>query len=166
LFQAVIAASFQSVWYWLLSLVLWTQVCHRILGVPHDMIRRACRQPGIDARVDQLAHIGAERVAGLHDRAGVPLAALAGFALAALFTVGFVYRVEVAQAAFMLAFPLAGVWLGTLRLALRLRRHGARGAALRRALLRRRLWNRVIAVVALLAAALVGLAHHPRLLLP
>jgi hypothetical protein len=162
LFQTTIAAGFQSVWYWLLSAVLWTQACYCILGVPHGLIRRAASQADLEARVDQLAHIATERLAGLSDRMGVPLAGAAGFGLAVLFAIGFVYRVEFAQAAFMLVFPLAGVWLGTLRLALSLRRRELRGAALRRALLRRRRWNQTIAAVALLGAALVALAHHPR----
>ena len=166
MFQVTIAAGFQSVWYWLLTVVLWGQVCHRILGVPYDVIRAAGARPQAAARMEQLAQVAIERVAGLHNRLGVPIAAAAGFGLAVLFAVGFGYGVEFAQAAFMLAFPLAGVRLGTLRLALSLRRHDVRGAALRKALLRRRLWNQIIASVALLVTVLIALANHPRVLVP
>ena len=64
----------------------------------------------------------------------------------------------------MLVFPLTVVGYSTLRLALAIRRKGTRGAELRQILARRRLWHQAIAILALLAAALVGLAQHPRLL--
>jgi hypothetical protein len=35
--------SFFNVWYWVLTIATWTQVCHRTLGVPYDMILRAER---------------------------------------------------------------------------------------------------------------------------
>ena len=46
------------------------------------MVLRGARLPEVAARVDALAHIAADRVGGIHDRFGVPLAALIGFALA------------------------------------------------------------------------------------
>jgi hypothetical protein len=154
-------ASFLSIWYWVLSVTLWTVACHRTLGVPYDMVLRAGRLPQVAERVDDLAHITAERLGGIHDSFGVPLAALAGFVLAALAAIGFGTGIEVAQAAFMLAFPLAVVGYSSLRLALAVRRRGTRGAELRQVLARRRLWHQAVAVLALLAAAMVGLAKHP-----
>jgi amino acid transporter len=163
-FQVFGTASFQSLWYWVLSVTVWTIVCNRTLGVPYDMILRAPRLPQVAERVDGLAHIAADRVGGVHDRFGVPIAALAGFALAALFAIGFLTGIELAQATFMLLFPLTVVGYSTLKLALAVRRRGTRGAELRQVLARRRLWHQAIAILALLAAALVGLAMHPRLL--
>lgn len=156
--------SFRSVWYWLLTIVVWTHVCGRTLGVPHDMVLRARRLPEVAGRVEFLAGIAAERLAALNDAVGLPVAAFAGFALACLAAIGFGVGVELAQAAFALALPLALVALATLRLALGLRRDGICGAELQRALSRRRLWNQVIATVAMLAAAVLAVAQHPAML--
>jgi hypothetical protein len=160
LFQVAVAASFTSVWYWLLSVLLWVNAC-RVLGVPPDMVRRAADDPQVETRVDQLAHIAADRLAGLHERHGVVIAAAGGFALAVLLAVGFGYGYEAAQAAFMLAFPLAIVRMRTLRLAIRVRSDGLTGGKLRHALTRRRRWHVLIATGALTVAGMLAWAHHP-----
>lgn len=154
--------SFFSVWYWVLMVTVWTIVCQRTLGVPHDMILRAARDPAVAARVETLAHITAERWAGLADAAGIPLAAVAGFSLAALAALGFWNRVELAAAAFLLLFPLAIVTIGDVRLARRVRAARVTGEPLRRSLARRRGLNQGVAVVAILAAAIAALGHPPR----
>ena len=154
--------SFFNVWYWALTVLVWTVVCSRTLGVPQDMLLRAGRLPEAAARVDLLARIAAERLAGIADAAGVPIAAAAGFGLAALGTLGFKSGVEAAKAAFLLLFPLAVVGLGALRLARQVRREGLAGAVLRRRLARRRAANQAIAVAAILAAAVTALGHPPR----
>lgn len=154
-------ASFYSVWYWVLTVVVWTLACHRTLGVPYDMVLRARRLPDVAQDVDRLATIHAERVAGIYRRSGAVLAAVCGFALAALATLGFWGWIEAAQAAFVLLLPLSAVAFATGRLALALRGSGERGEALRRRLARRRFWNQVIAVLAIFAAAALALLHHP-----
>ena len=163
-FQVFGTASFQSLWYWVLSVTVWT---HRLPPHPRRALRHgAARRAGCRRwrrGWTTLAHIAADRVGGIHDRFGVPIAALAGFALAgALRASASCTGIELAQAAFMLAFPLTVVGYSTLRLALAVRRKGTRGAELRQILARRRLWHQAIAILALLAAALVGLAMHPR----
>lgn len=154
--------SFFSVWYWALTVVVWTLVCQRTLGVPHDMLVRARRLPEVAARVDLLARIGAERVAGLAETLGAPLAALAGFGLAVLGALGFWEGVEAAKAAFLLLFPLSIVAVGALELARRVRAGELAGEALRRSLARRRAMNQTIAVIAILTAAVSALGHPPR----
>ncbi|MER2508508.1 MAG: component of SufBCD complex, partial [Amaricoccus sp.] len=118
--------SFYSVWYWILTVVLWALICQRPLGVPYDMILRADRLPEVADRVDFLAHIQAERLNGLRETVGGPAAALIGFGLAMLAVLGFGFGVEVAQAGFALTFPMAMVAVATLALAARARREGAR----------------------------------------
>lgn len=154
--------SFFNVWYWVLTIVVWTAVSQRTLGVPHDMLLRAERLPVAAERVDLLAGIAAERLGAIADRAGVPAAAAIGFALAALAALGFLTGIEVAKAAFLLLFPLALVGVGQVRLALQVRRTGLRGAGLRQRLARRRTLNQAIAVIAMLTAALAALGHPPR----
>lgn len=155
-------ASFFSVWYWVLTVVVWSLVCQRTLGAPHDMVIRAARLPEVAARVDFLARIGAERVAGIGETLGPAGAAAAGFALAGLATLAYAYRVEAAEATFLLVFPLAIVWVGLLRLARQVRAKGLAGEALRRRLARRRMINQAIAMVAMISAAVAALGHPPR----
>jgi hypothetical protein len=154
------AASFHSIWYWVLHVVVWTMACTRTLGVPHDMLLRARRLPEVAARVDVLARLASERIGGIYDLLGVPLAAAFGFVLASLFAFGFLSRIEVAQAGFFLLFPLGVISYSKLRLALAVRRRGISGSELVLALARRRLWHQFISILAMLAAAAAGLALH------
>lgn len=154
--------SFFSVWYWALTVIVWAVVCQRTLGVPHDMVVRAARLPEVAERVELLARIGAERLAGLGESFGVVAAAAAGFVLAGLATLAFAYGVEVAEATFLLAFPLAIVGVGTLRLAREVLATGLAGEALRRRLSQRRAINLAIATVAMVSAAIAALGHPPR----
>ncbi|MFO1207617.1 MAG: hypothetical protein U1E40_00180 [Amaricoccus sp.] len=161
MFEIFAAASFQSIWYWVLHVVVWTLACYRTLGVPHDMLLRARRLPEVAARVDVLARLAAERVCGIYDFLGAPLAAASGFALAALAALGFLSRVELAQAAFLILMPLAVVFYSKLRLALAIRRRGISGPELVLALARRRMWHQFVGILAMLAAAALALALHP-----
>jgi len=166
LFQFFAAASFQSLWYWVLHVVVWTLACYRTLGVPHDMLVRARRDPGTAQRVDVLARLSSERIGGIHDRLGVPLAALAGFLLAGVFALGFLSGIETAQAAFAIMLPLAMISYSKLKLALAVRRRGIAGPELVLALARRRVWHQMFAVTGMLAATALAMALHPRIPLP
>jgi hypothetical protein len=166
LFEIFAAASLQSIWYWVLHIVVWTLACYRTLGVPHDMLLRARRLPEVEARVDVLARLAAERVGGIHDRAGGPLAAVAGFTLAGLAAIGFLSGIEVAQAAFLLLMPLAVIVYSKLKLALAIRRRGMAGPALVLALARRRTWHQFVGILAMLAAAALAIGGHPDRLPP
>ena len=164
LFETFAGASFQSIWYWVLHAVVWTLACYRTLGVPHDMLLRARREPEIGERVDVLAGLACERVGGIHDRLGVPIAAVSGFVLTVAFVFGFWNGIEMARAAFVILLPLWVVGYSKLRLALAVRHHRMSGPRLVLALARRRVWHQFIAVLAMLAAVTMALASHaPRL---
>ena len=120
--ETLAAASFLSIWYWVLHAVVWTLACYRTLGVPLDMLHRACGAPEIAERVDVLARLASARIGGVHDLLGVPIAALAGFILATLFVIGFGLGIEAARAALLLLLPLAVIGYSKLRLALAVRR--------------------------------------------
>ena len=71
--------SFFSVWYWVLTVVVWTLVCQRTLGVPHDMVLRGgarCRR----SRRGSTCWRGSppSGIAGFGDALGAPLAAVGG----------------------------------------------------------------------------------------
>ncbi len=154
--------SFFNIWYWILTVTVWTAVCHRTLGVPHDMVLRAARLPGAARRVDLLARIGAERLTGVAESFGAPLAAAAGFGLATLAGLGYVWGNEPAKAAFVLLAPLSAAALGGFELARDVIAQNLAGEALRKRLARRRMLNQSIAVLAILFAAVTALGHPPR----
>ena len=157
--------TFLSIWYWALTVLIWTLVSQRALGVPHDMLLRAARLPEVSARVDTLAHIAAERVHGIAEGGGVALAALAGFGLAVLAILGFVFHIEIARALAPLAFPLCLVAVMTARLAARVRAERLAGEPLRALLVRHRAWTQAIAILAIFAAAMLA-ATEPRIFFP
>jgi hypothetical protein len=160
-FQAFATASFMSIWYWVLHVVVWTLACYRTLGVPQDMLVRARRAPEVAERVDALAGLASARVVGIYRTLGVPLAAAAGFVLAALAGIGFGQGIELAQASFFLIFPMIVILYSKLRLAIAVRRRGIGGPALVLALARRRVWHQLVAVLAMLAAAAAAFARYP-----
>jgi hypothetical protein len=155
-------AQFDNLWYWVLHVVIWTVICGRTLGVPYDMLLRARHDPDVAARVDLLAGIAAERVAGIADRAGTAIVAGTGFVLAGLAGLGFWSGIEVAQAVFMLAAPLAAVAFSIVRLALWIRRSRLVGPHLVLALGWRRICHQTIAILAILAAVTVATLLHGR----
>ncbi len=157
-------ASLDNLWYWVLCVLVWSLVSNRTLGVPHDMVLRARRSPETAERVDLLALIAAERIGGIFDTIGVPVALLTGFGLAMAGFIGFWQGVEVAKAAFLLLFPLAIVAYSTLRLALAVRRCRLGGAGLRRSLVLRRFWHTVIGIAAMMSTASVAVLEHPGLM--
>ncbi len=161
MFQTFNTISFHSLWYWAFTILVWALVTSRTLGVPPDMVLRARRLPDVAARVDLLAHIAAARLVAVTSGIGVPVAGLVGFGLAMLAGIGFGSGVELAQAVFVLLCPLALVGAATARLARAVWRERIEGAELRRRLARRRMWNQAIAILAMLAASVVGLAHQP-----
>jgi hypothetical protein len=164
LIETLAAASFLSIWYWVLHAVVCPLASYRTRGVPLDLLYRAGGAPVGAERVPPLARLAAARIGGVHDRLGVPIAALSGFALAMLFVIGFGLGIEAAQAAFILILPLGVIGYSKLRLALAVRRRGNAGTELVLALARRRVWHQFIAILAMFTA--VGLAfasHIPRL---
>lgn len=156
------SARFDSLWYWVLHLTVWTVVCSRTLGVPNNMLLRARHDPDAAARVDLLAGIAAERVAGVADLGGPAIAAATGFALAGLAGLGFWSGIEVAQALFFLVAPLAAVGYSLVRLALWVRQSRVVGPRLVLALSWRRVCHQTIAILAVLAAIAVATLLHGR----
>ena len=109
LFQIFAAASFQSLWYWVLHVVVWTLACYRTLGVPHDMLlgRGGCRRSA--ARVDLLAQLacGAGR-RHLRQRSGCRWRRWPGSCSPGSSRSGSSSGIETAQAAFAIMLPFDG----------------------------------------------------------
>jgi len=151
-FELIDLNSFWNIWYWIITVVAWSMTAHFTMGVPHDCVQRAERLGGAwEEHCDALAVVYSTRLRYFVDRGGVVFAALISFALAGLLTIGFGYGSEIAQAMFMLVFPLIIASVFTTRLAYRIERDELRGHSLRMALSRRRFWNQVIGLFAIIA---------------
>ena len=112
--------SFSNLWFWIALAVLWSNLSHRILGVPVDMVNRARKKGGQHAQdLHDLARIHVNRLVFVSQSAGVWILALGCFLLSTLATLGFFLKVEFAQAVFLLMLPFALVKLINLAAAYR-----------------------------------------------
>lgn len=117
--------SFGSIWFWLLLVLAWSLVGRRVLGVPADVIQAARKpQQGDDDAaalllLDWLSLTLPRWQVGRTE--GTLLLGLGTFALTALFLLGFVYGLEMAQALVLLVLPFAVLFAVELRLARQLR---------------------------------------------
>ncbi len=102
------ARSFSSLWFWLALVTIWWVVLSRVLGVPLSIVRRAFHG---DAQAQQdmedLVRIHARRLHGIGRTFGIWMVGLSSAVLTGLGLIGFLYRVELAQALFLIAFPFA-----------------------------------------------------------
>ncbi|MFT4015150.1 MAG: hypothetical protein QM682_17535 [Paracoccus sp. (in: a-proteobacteria)] len=118
--------SFGSIWFWLLLVLAWTMAGRRVLGVPVDVVQAARQPQGPGDDPAALALLDWLSLSLPRWRIGRIEAALflglAAFALTALFILGFLYGLEMAQALVLLILPFAVLFGIELRLA-----HGLEG---------------------------------------
>ncbi len=153
--------SFSNLWFWLALAVMWSTASHWVLGVPYDMVQRAAAKGGqAEADMEALARIYVNRLLYIASEAGAWAAGVLAFLLSSLGILGFFYGVQFAQALFLLAFPMTVVGMITLRVAQGIDAEAASGAALRRRLMRLRLWTQGIGMIAILITVFWGMAQN------
>ena len=157
-FELIDMRSFSNLWYWIALAVMWSTASHWVLGVPYDMVLRAKRQGG-QAEVDMVAivEINVRRLQYIGDVAGIWIMAFGSALLTALAILGFWYRMEFAQAIFLLAFPISLVGLLSLRAARRILRHPHTAREMRARLTRHRLYTQLVGVVSIFVTSLWGM---------
>ena len=157
-FDMVAARSFSSIWYWIALAAMWWAVSTRVLGVPYDMVLRAERMRGQTERdLDVMARVCCDRIILFSAGAGgIWVVALGSALLGGMAVLGFRYGVELAQAAFLLAFPSASVGLLGAIAARRIRGEGLTGEDLRRRMRRHRLHSMMLCMPWILAASMWG----------
>lgn len=150
--------SFSSVWFWIVVALFWSAVTQTVLGASYDVIIRA-RKSGGQALTDMqaLVEINVRRSLTVMRRVGHWIVAFASASLALLFMLAFVYRLELAQAIFLLMLPLTIIRVMNLRLAFRIEREHISGDRLIRALLRHRLWIQFLGVITIFVTAVWGM---------
>ena len=159
--------SFSNLWYWIVLAVMWSTASFWIMGVPYDIVQRAASQGG-QAEVDlqDIVRVNANRLIYIADVSGIWIVAFGTFFLTFLALSGFVYGFQLAQALFLLSFPMSCVGLLSLRLARRVLAQGLSGAALRKALTLHRLLVQIIGMLSIFVTALWGMYQNLSHMMP
>lgn len=161
LFELIDMRSFSNLWFWIALAVLWSSVSHWVLGVPYDMVLRARRQGGeAETDLEDLVRININRMLYISDVSGLWLLGFGCFFLTLLFSLGFFYELEIAQALFLLGFPMCMVGLVSLFTARRIRREGAHGELLRQRLGRHRTYVQIIGMISIFITAMWGMYQN------
>lgn len=157
-FTLIDMRSFSNLWYWIALAVMWSTTAHYILGVPFDMVVRARRGAEQErADLDLMVHVQVRRRLRLIRMAGPWLVGLSSAALTMLCLLGFVYRIEFAQALFLMGLPLSLVALMNLATARRIEAGALTGAVLHNALTRQRFRIQVLGLISIFFTALWGM---------
>ncbi len=160
-FEVIDMRSFSNLWFWIALAVLWSSVSHWVLGVPFDMVGRARRLGGQAAQdLEDLARINTNRFLFIMDEAGLWIVALGSAFLTGLALLGFAYDVEMAQALFLLAFPLTIVGLLSVASARRIQQGENSGEALWRRMRIHRTITQFIGMVSIFVTALWGMFQN------
>lgn len=161
IFDLIDARSFSNLWFWIALAVLWSGASHWVLGVPYDMVLRAKRQGGQSERdLEDLIRINITRMLYTARMSGLWMLGLGCFVLTGLAMLGFVYEVELAQALFLLGFPLSVVGLISLSTAHLLWQEGTSGPDLVRRLARHRFHVQLVGLLSIFFTALWGMYQN------
>lgn len=161
IFELIDMRSFSNLWFWIALAVFWSSASHWVLGVPFDMVQRARRvggQPETD--LEDITRVNVNRLLYIGRVSGLWILGFACFLLSGLAVLGFVYRVEFAQAVFLLAFPMAFVGMLSLSTARLIESEGASGELLCKRLTRHRLYTQMIGTVSIFVTALWGMYQN------
>lgn len=160
-FELIDMRSFSNLWFWIALAVVWSSASHWVIGVPFDMVARARKAGGqIEADLESLVHIYANRLTYIANVSGLWLLGLTCFVITGLAILGFAYSHEFAQALFLLALPMSLVGVLNLRLAQRIVEHRYSGEDLRGQLTRHRTKVQAVGMVAISITAVWGMYRN------
>lgn len=153
--------SFSNLWFWIALAVVWSSASHWVLGVPFDMVGRARKHGGqAEADLTDITRVNVNRLLYIADVAGLWLIGFAFFVLTALVILGFWYRIEFAQALFLLGLPMSLVFALSIRTAAMIAGAGLSGEALCQRLTRHRLYTQMIGTLSIFVTALWGMYQN------
>ena len=158
IFEVIDMRSFSNLWYWIALAVAWSTASHWVLGIPYDMVLRARRRGGqAMADLEDMVRINTNRILLIGSVAGLWMIAITSAILTTLGILGFAYRMEFAQAVFLIAFPMSFVGLLSISSASQIREEEIRGDQLCRRLVRHRFWTQFIGMLAIFVTAMWGM---------
>lgn len=153
--------SFSNLWYWIALAVVWSTTSHWVIGVPYDMIQKAARHGGpAQTDLEDLVRIYCSRLLYIAAVSGLWLLGFACFALTTLALLGFAYEVEVAQAVFLIAFPMSFVGLMSINTARVIRDRAMSGEDLRKRLIRHRTQTQFVGMLAIFVTSMWGMYQN------
>lgn len=157
-FELIDMRSFSNLWFWIVLAVLWSTLSNYVLGVPFDMVTRA-RKIGGQAQTDleDMVRINVNRRLYIARVSGVWLVTISSAAITALAILGFFYRVQFAQALFLLGAPVSLVAMLALRAAARIEAEGPLGEDLCKRLTSHRFHIQLVGIAAIFVTAMWGM---------
>lgn len=153
--------SFSNLWFWIVLAVLWSSISHWVIGVPFDMVGRARQQGGEAERdLEELVRINSNRIQYIVEESGLWIAAILSAFLTGLVLLGFVYDVELAQAVFLLAFPMSMVGLLGVHTSYMVQHGQGQGEALWRRMRIHRVITQFIGMASIFITAIWGMYQN------
>lgn len=161
IFELIDMRSFSNLWFWIALAVMWSSASHWVLGVPFDMVQRAKRGNG-QAEIDlqDMVRINTNRMLYIARVSGLWLLGLSCFVLSTLALTGFLYGLEIAQALFLLAFPMSVIGLISLSTARLLEQEHFSLDSIYKRLARHRLYTQIVGVISIFITALWGMYQN------
>jgi hypothetical protein len=157
-FELIDMRSFSNLWFWIALAVVWSSASHWVLGVPYDMVGRARRKGGqAETDLTELLRINTGRLLYIAEEAGLWIVAVGTFFLTGFVVLGWVYWVEIAQALFLLGFPMSLVSLLSVRTAHAIHETDQDLDAVYKRLARHRLAVQAIGMVSIFVTAIWGM---------
>lgn len=161
IFELIDMRSFSNLWFWIALAVLWSTASHWVLGVPFDMVQRARRQGGqTEQDLEDLVRINTNRMLFIARVSGLWILSFVCFVLSGLLVLGFVYDLEIAQALFMLGFPMSLVAALSLSTARLIVVQQLQGEKLRKRMGRHRVYVQIVGVISIFITALWGMYQN------
>lgn len=162
LFELIDMRSFSNLWYWVGLSVFWSTIGHWVIGVPHDMIRRAEKadDPQVLHDVETLVAVYVRRLLFIARTAGVWMVGFMSFALSGLMLLAVRYGVEFSQAVLCMLIPACIIFLLTLRTARLIEAGDGAGQPLLRRLRRHRQAVQVVGMISIFCTGVFGMYQN------
>ncbi|MEM1076836.1 MAG: component of SufBCD complex [Pseudomonadota bacterium] len=161
IFELIDMRSFSNLWFWIALAVMWSTASHWVLGVPYDMVLRARRNGGQSEQdLEDLVRINTNRLLYIARVSGLWILGISCFVLTTLVILGFAYELEIAQALFLLGFPMSIVGLISFSTARTIQSEKAAGEHLRKRLGRHRLYVQMTGVASIFVTSLWGMYQN------
>ncbi len=160
-FELIDMRSFSNLWFWIALAVTWSTASHWVMGVPFDMIGRARKYGGqVETDLEDIVRIYSNRLVYIAQISGLWLLGITCFVITGLCILGFYYRIEFAQALFLLGFPMSFVGALNMSLARTISDQQLTGEALRIRLTRHRTIIQSIGMVSIGVTAVWGMYQN------
>ena len=161
IFELIDMRSFSNLWFWIALAVVWSSASHWVLGVPFDMVHRARRHGGqAEIDLEDITRVNVNRLLFIGRVSGLWILGFACFFLTGLATLGFYYKIEFAQALFLLGFPMSLVGLLSLSTARLIEQENAKADLICKRLGRHRIYTQMIGTVSIFVTALWGMYQN------